>query len=787
VVVVANAMPLLARLSIVALTLAGAAATALAGVLLGSLPDHAGTRVVDGLDAPVTIRRDAHGVPHIEAASEADGYFALGWVHAQDRPWQLEMRRRIGQGRLAELIGPAGLAVDRFMRLMRFHELARGDLAAMAPADRRLVEAYAAGIDAQLARTRLLAPPFWLSWHRPEPWSGADALVWHKLMALDLARDWRHELVRARVARGVDRATFVELFPEVPAPSAARLRALRAALAGLELDRLAEAAGAPPPASHGSNAWAAAPARTRTGGALLANDPHLGHELPGVWYLAGLDTPELSVVGATLPGLPVFVIARNAHLAWGVTNTGSDVQDLVVEDVLEGGFTRTPAGRAPIDVRRSTIRVRGGTDEAFASRWSVHGPLVSDLVDAADALARPGRALALQWTALVAGDTTIAAGFALARARTAGEVERALAVFANPQQNILFATRAGTIGLVSPGRVPRRAGGADALPRLGWTAAGAWTGTLGRDQLPRRIAPATGWLANANNPPTPRAGERLSGRWDQPFRYERIAERLAAGRHDVADFRALQLDRRSGLAAALLPAMLAARPAEARSRRWLARLAAWDRVADAERPEALVFTAWYAELARQLYADELGPLFAVYRGRRAGFVRAALTERRHWCDDVATAELEDCPAILGRALDAALAGLEAALGAPGPAWAWGRQHPAEFAHEFYAAAGPLARIAQARLPRGGDDTTVDAATPMRAAGPPLFPSRHGVSYRQIVDLAAPERSRFVAAGGQVGHPFSRHYRDLLALWHEGADIRMAAPATARQVQRLRPR
>jgi len=216
-------------------------------------------------------------------------------------------------------------------------------------------------------------------------------------------------------------------------------------------------------------------------------------------------------------------------------------------------------------------------------------------------------------------------------------------------------------------------------------------------------------------------------------------------------------------------------------------LAAWDRVADAERPEALVFTAWYAELARQLYADELGPLFAVYRGRRAGFVRAALTERRHWCDDVATPALEDCPAILGRALDAALAGLEAALGAPGPAWAWGRQHPAEFAHEFYAAAGPLARIAQARLPRGGDDTTVDAATPMRAAGPPLFPSRHGVSYRQIVDLAAPERSRFVAAGGQVGHPFSRHYRDLLALWHEGVDIRMAAPATARQVQRLRPR
>ncbi|NBB69365.1 MAG: penicillin acylase family protein, partial [Alphaproteobacteria bacterium] len=239
-------MPLLARLSIVALTLAGAATAVVAGVVLGSLPDHAGTRVVDGLDAPVTIRRDAHGVPYIEAESEADGYFALGWVHAQDRPWQLEMRRRIGQGRLAELIGRDGLEIDRFVRLLRFHELARANLAAMAPADRRLVEAYAAGINAQLAQTRLLPPPFWLLWHRPEPWSGADALVWHKLMALDLARDWRHELVRARIARGVDRATFAELFPDVPAPSEGRLRALRAALAGLDLDHLAELAGPPP-------------------------------------------------------------------------------------------------------------------------------------------------------------------------------------------------------------------------------------------------------------------------------------------------------------------------------------------------------------------------------------------------------------------------------------------------------------------------------------------------------------------------------------------------------------
>jgi len=780
-------MPLLPRLLILTATLLGAALVAVAAIVVGSLPDHDGTRVVAGLDAPVTIRRDDHGVPYIEAASEADGYFALGWVHAQDRPWQLELRRRIGQGRLAELIGPDGLAVDRFMRLLRFHELARANLAAMAPADRRLVEAYARGINAQLERTRLLPPPFWFLWHRPEPWTGADALVWHKLMALDLARDWRHELVRARVARDVDAATFAELFPDVPGPSAARLEALRTALSGLDLERVAAVAGPPPPPSHGSNAWVAAPARTRTGGALLANDPHLGHELPGVWYLAGLETPALAVVGATLPGLPVFVAGRTDHVAWGVTNTGTDVQDLVVEEVLAGGYTRTPAGRAPLDRRSSIIRVRGGDAERFTSRWSVHGPLVSDLGGAADELVGPERALALQWTALVPDDTTIAAGFALARARDAAAVERALAVFANPQQNITFATRDGTIGLVSPGHVPVRLGGGGALPRLGWRRDGAWVGTVAPADLPRRVEPAEGWLANANNPPTPAAARTLSGRWDDPFRYQRIVERLAFGRHDVTDFRALQLDRRSGLAEAMLPAMQAARPQDARGRRWLERLAAWDRRADPDRPEPLVFTAWYAALAEHLYADELGELFAVYRGQRADFVHTALTTRTHWCDDVTTPTREDCPAVLGAALTAALDRLEAELGPPGAAWRWGRQHPAQFVHDTYAALGPLGAVAQASLARGGDDTTVDAASPSRAGAPPLFPSRHGVSYRQIVDLASPGRSRFVAAGGQVGHPLSRHYRDLLALWHDGQDIVMVSPDRARHALRLRPR
>jgi len=769
------------------LGIAGVAVVALAILVVGSLPDHTGTHGVAALDGGVTIRRDEFAVPYIDADSEADGYFALGWVHATDRPWQLEMRRRIGQGRLAELLGPQAVPVDRFTRLLRFAELARSDLDAMQPADRRLVEAYAAGINARLERTHLLPPPFWLLWHRPEPWSAADALLWHKLMALDLARDWRSELLRARVATAVDADTFAELFPDVPAPSEARLSALRTALATLDLEAIASVAGPEPPGGVGSNGWVADPGRTRTRGPLLANDPHLGHELPGVWYLAGLSTPDFEVVGATLPGLPVFVTGRTSDVAWGMTNTGTDVQDLVIEALVGADRTLTPGGTAPLDVREEAIAVRGQPDETLTSRWSVNGPLVSDLGGEAGRLAGRDRAVALRWTALQPGDTTIAAGFALPHARDAAAIQRALVTFANPQQNVLFATRAGTIGLVSPGRVPVRRGGAGSLPRLGWETQGAWIGAVPHAGLPRALDPPTGWVANANNPPTEAAGRELAGQWDNPFRYRRIATLLAAGTHDLASFRALQLDTRSGLARELLPAMLTARASSAASRRWLARLRAWDGDARADRSEPTVFAAWYDALAEHLYADELGPLFAAYRGQRATFVRRALTERTSWCDDVGTPADEDCPTVLADALDQALAQLTVSLGPEGPAWRWGQQHPARFVHRFYGALGPLGAVAEASLPVGGDDTTVAAASFRVEASSPLFPSVHGVSYRQIVDLAAPARSRFVAAGGQVGHPLSRHYRDLLGRWHAGEDVAMAAPEHASAVERLWPR
>ncbi len=770
------------------LTLGLAGTIALGWLLLASLPRHAGEVVVPGLHAPATVDRDGWAIPYVQAASLRDGAFVLGWVHAQDRLWQLELRRRIGQGRLAEVFGAAALPLDRYVRLLRLHELAAASLDALSIEARDQVDAYVAGINAFLLTDgRPLPPEFWLLWHRPEPWTAVDAVVWSKLKALDLATGWPDELLRARLAQHLPHDRLDDLFPGYPATAPTTLGTLREAARTLDLDGLAQALPPAPPSGLGSNAWVVDGRHTTSGAPLLANDPHLGQSLPGAWYLAGLATPEARVVGATLPGLPVFVLGRTDRIAWGMTNTGSDVQDLVIEEVV-GDATRTPTGvLAPLRVDTTTIRCRFCPDETFTVRWSVNGPLISDLAAGARTFAGDGRTLALRWTALDPASAPVEAGVRLARAHDWPSFDAALKAFADPQQNVFYADVDGRIGMVAAGSVPIRANGDGTLPTPGWQAGGEWMATVPHAELPRAVDPPAGWLANANNALVDADfPHRLGHRWDEPFRMERIVDLLDRGPHDVASFRAMQQDLRSGLAASLLPAMLEAATERPDALAWRDRLAAWDRVARPEAREPTVFAMWYDVLAEHLYKDELGPLFDAYRGQRAGFVARALGERQIWCNDIRTAVVEDCPTILGRALEDALDRLASALGSEGEAWMWARQHPTIMMHEPLGRLGPLGRFVDRRLGVGGDGTALAAHAYRPAAAPPLFPSEHGPGLRLIVDLGNMAASRFVAASGQVGHPLSPHYDDLTRLWHRGEDVPMAPPTRPRSTLRLVP-
>src|SRR5262245_52747107 len=339
-----------------------------------SLPQTSGEIALAGLAAQVEVLRDRHGIPHIYAASLEDAHFALGFVHAQDRLWQMEMSRRIGAGRVAEILGASGLDTDRFMRTLGLRRVAEANLKNYDAETRRLLDAYAAGVNAFLANHSVLPPEFWILNVTPEPWSALDSIVWTKVMAWDLGGNWRNEVLRMRLSQTMPLARIHEFLPPYPGDSYPRLPDLKALYAEFEKKLLPNPvfSRAEPDAMAGSNSWVVAGARSKSGKPLLANDPHLGLTAPPGWYLADLHAPGPDPIGGTLPGVPGIIVGRNDRIAWGLTNTGADVQDLYLEK-LDGGFTQI----------EETIKVKDAPDERLTVRRSRHGPVISDIVRSA--------------------------------------------------------------------------------------------------------------------------------------------------------------------------------------------------------------------------------------------------------------------------------------------------------------------------------------------------------------------------------------------------------------------
>jgi penicillin G amidase len=741
-----------------------------------SLPVVDGSIAVAGLEAPVTIVRDAYAVPHIEAASFADAVFALGFVHAQDRLWQMDFRRRLGAGRLAEVLGPAALPTDRFIRTLGLEEAARASLAYLRPDTVALLEAYAAGVNAYLAtRSGPLPPEFLILGYQPEPWQPVDSLAWMRVLALDLSTNWRDELLRARLARRLSQDQIADLWPGSGTNAPITLVELARTLPA---DALAAALPPAPPPGLGSNAWVLAGSRTTSGAPLLANDPHLGLSAPGPWYLAHLKAPGRELIGASMPGLPGVVLGHNGSIAWGFTNTGPDTQDLFVERVDPDDPARylTPDGFAPFAVRDEVIRVAGDAPVRLRVRATRHGPVLSDLVPATADVLEPDQVLALSWTALAADDVSIEALLDLGAARDWPGFVAAAGGNGSPQQNVLYADTAGHIGFIAPGRVPIRRGGDGRWPVPGWTGEFDWQGMIPAGELPRRRDPPDGAFVNANNRIVADDYPYLiTADWDPPHRARRIVEALGEDRHDLASFARLQADQLSLLARDLLPLMLEAEPHSEAAAAARAQLAAWDRVMRADAAEPLLFAAWYRELSRLIYADELGELFYAYWGVRPQFMEHVLRRRQVWCDDIATAAVETCALQAAQALELALADLERRFG-DSAAWRWGEAHPARMPHPVFADQPLLARLFTIEHPSGGDSVTVNVGhyRPANEAEP--FASVHAASYRGLFDLGALERSRFIASTGQSGNPLSPHYRDLAALWARGETIAMTTAA-----------
>lgn len=759
-----------------------AAAGLAAGAVWWTLPAQNAELRLPGLSARVIVTLDQHGIPRIAARTEADAAMALGWLHARDRLFQMEMMRRGASGRLSEIAGTATLRADRFVRTLGLARRAEADLATLPAGARALLEAYAAGVNAWIAARGRFAAPEFLALGAPEPWKPADSLLWAKVMGIWLSANWQSEITRARLAATLPPERQRELWPEDASPG-------RPDLAAVDPGHLARLAAALPhfpepgtlPASA-SNAWTVGPGRSATGAPLLASDPHLGFQAPILWYLARIDLADGRLLaGATSPGVPLMVIGRNADLAWGFTTTTSDTQDVFVERLAGRDAYETPDGPKPFAVREEVIRIRGAEPVTLRVRETRHGPVVSDLDDAPPA----DRVLAVAMANLAPADTAAAGLLALNRAGSLAEARAAAALISSPPQNLMAADRHGRIGMYLTGRTPIRRAGDGMLPAPGWDGSHDWTGWIPFDAMPHVEDPASGAIANANNRPVPPDSPVFLGRdWPDDWRFRRLGTLLAARpRHDVASFVAIQRDTVSAFAQDLLgPGALLRRipRPEGAAGAALDLLLAWDGDVAADRPEGLVFNAWIAAVGRLALAQGGVPEGTVRP--RAEFLRQVLAPDgggAAWCGG-------DCAALAGRALREAVEGLTVTEGPDPAAWRWGRVHVAQFGHpilRMLPGLGPLTTLAAAT---GGDEWTVMRGG-IRGAGPNPWEHVHGAGLRLVADLADPDRTLAVIATGQSGNPASAHWGDLLARWRDGAMITLRrAPEELRGRIRLDP-
>jgi len=780
-----------------------------------SEPPRQGTLQIAGLQSEVRVYWDERGIPHIEAANLHDLFFAQGFVTAQDRLWQMDLYRRMAGGRMAEIVGEPMLEQDRFFRTLGFRQAAEASYAQASAEARLMVDAYAAGVTAYIDQAKqqgMLPIEFRLLGYTPDPWEPGDTLLVARLMAYYLSHNWEFELSRYIAGERLGWDVLHEYLPaypegtpaivawqpqrpEAPAPvpapaqgeapeqgpateqgaepaaenSAAPVDAgagetalpvSTGSAAGERLAALERLVRFAPPPLLGSNSWALSASRTATGGALLANDPHMQYTVPALWHQIHLVLEgDFNAIGISVPGVPGVVFGRNDHIAWAITSLAADSQDLFIErpnpanprEFLYKGVYE------PARVREEIIHVAGRAEpvvlEVLETR---HGPVLNPVIDEEK---QPADVLALAWTAL--GPTReIEALVPLMRARNFAEFERAVDLFDMPALSFLYADAAGNIGYKSSGLLPIRPAGDGRVPRPGWTGEHDWLGTIPKSEMPRSYNPPEGFIVTANNLPAGDPYPHYIGDSFFPWRAQRIRETLAqASGFTVADMQALQLDIVNTHAERTLPGLLAALETAIRvaggvqslsqaEQKALALLQQWDYVEDAEAAAPLVWHLWQRELRRTIVDRGLG-----FELMGAGIVDHLFA---------AMPPSEQQRVALAAFRDAVSAGT-AVHGSDPQLWQWGRWHRLTAYHpvgQSVPVLGLLFNVGD--WPMSGSHTTPQAMGYDDDTGRVVS----GAAWRTVVDLAS-GRGWDVLLPGNSGHVLSPHYRDQAERWHAG--------------------
>ena len=794
-------------------------ATALVLILLGVIAylfsaqtSISGKRQIKNLGDLVVISFDESDIPHIKANSPADALFALGYLHATERSWQMEMNRRIGSGRLSEILGKDTVPIDRFIRTLGIKHAAERQYDRYPAATKHLLQSYADGVNTGNAHLGWALPiEYFLTGSRPGHWSPTDSIAWMLMMAYDLGGNWHKELQRLELSQFLTTKQVWEVIP---------LHNQNETLSHLDFAKLyrdlnvfnpktgpAEGKSKNLPATElalhelpggkdgiGSNNWALSGKLTASGKPLLANDPHLGLSAPAIWYFAHLDAPGMNVIGGTLPGIPGVVLGRTDQYAWSFTNTGPDVQDLFIEqiDPKNPAMYRGPDGPLSFKVRQEIIHIKGSTPLTFIVKETRHGPVISD------AYARAKRtidtdhyALALRWTALDIENQSVVGLLALNQANNLDSFKKSLHKNYAPMQNVVMADIEGNIAYQAAGVAPKRTiqqGLYGVAPAIGWEKQYDWSGYVPYDHLPASSNPEQGWLATANqkiiasNDPNP-----LTGDWDLPTRYDRIVELIKSkSRHNLESMKAMQADTLSLGATPLLELFKTSSPSHPLGAQALQISQGFNGDMKADSAAALIFNAWADQLTRHLFS-RLSYLFTENYGARH-FRLPLITQVQNpnspWCDDPKTTIVESCQDASNKAFDQALDYLSSEYGKDPSKWSWGMAHTALSEHRPLTKVPFLGSLFNLRTPFAGDSFSINVGRLqlLRSSNP--YETLQAASLRTIYDLSDLEKSVFIYQTGQSGWVQSKLYRNMNPLWakNEYLPLQMKPANITRQLE-----
>jgi penicillin amidase len=735
---------------------------------------------------------DQSDVAHIDARFANDAYFALGYLHGRERTWQMEFNRRLASGTLSEILGEKTVGIDRFIKTLGIRNAAREQYKTL-PANTKLaLEAYSEGVNAGFNDLGWALPiEFFLTESKPAIWTPIDSVSWIIMLGLDLGDNWNKEFSRLEMSQNLSTDQIWDVMP--PYPGDPRANTIDFAKMYKDADIFVKK---DPKISlmnqqddlmawiphnmdgKGSNNWVIAGSHTISGKPILANDPHLSLSSPSTWYFAHLKAKDLDVIGGTIPGIPGVTLGHNSNIAWGITNTAPDVQDLYIEaiDPKNPVNYKTPTGYQAFQVRRESILVKGREPINFVVRQTRHGPVISDAFpDAAKVIDTSRFVLAMRWTALDPENQSIRALVEINKASSLEEFKTGLEHYYAPMQNIVMADTQGNIAFQAAGTAPKRMKGEGMLgvaPTFGWMAENDWKTYLRFDELPHRNGADLPWLITANNKVEEDSVPfTLTSDWTYPYRANRISELLGkTKKHSVSSQIEIQNDTLSLAVNPLIALLRQSTSPHPLTQVALQQLQNFDGDMKGNAAAPLIFNAWVDQFTRAVFAPKLGQSFdRIYRqrGLREGLLFVLENHQDEWCDQAQTSAVETCAALSNIALEKALNYLSKRYGNDVSSWQWKEAHIDFGAHKPFGQVPWLAKYFNISTPASGDGQTVNVGKMSFNQLNEPYSADVAPGMRAVYDLSDLDQSIFIAFGGQSGWVQSHRYKEYTDLWAKG--------------------